>query len=190
MLVGPTDSAFSSAFTSTDFNDAENGSDAFIVSPHAAWASGLMGDSISQWISTNSSGANEGSTALYAINFNLSDPFSSATLDFHFAVDNVLGGVSNQGIFLNGFAISGDSAGGNFTTDQVITRSDIGGLLVPGLNTLYINATDLGGPSGLIFRATIETSSAAVPEPNSIVLLGAGLVGWLGLGRRKQAGKV
>jgi len=188
MLPGPSDSAFSTAFTSTDFANAKSGSAAFIISSHSFWVSGLAGDAVSQWISTNSSGYSEGGTALYAINFNLSDPIGSATLDFDFAVDNILGGGPNQGIFLNGFAISGDSTGGDFSYETAITRSDIGGLLVPGLNTLYINATDLGGPSGLIFRATIETSPAAIPEPNILTLLGVGLIGWLSLGKRYQAG--
>jgi hypothetical protein len=114
MLLGPADSAFSTAFTNTDFTNAKNGSDAFGISPHPAWGSGLAGDAISQWISTSSSGAGEGGTALYAIDFNLSDPFGSATLDFHFVVDNGLGGGPNQGIFLNGGAISGNSTGGAF----------------------------------------------------------------------------
>jgi hypothetical protein len=184
MLIGPQDSPFSSAFVTANFTNARNGSDAFIIAPHPAWGSGLSGDNISKWISTRSTGATQGDSALYAVSFNLSDPFGSATLNLHFVVDNVLGSVSNQGVFLNGVAISGNSSVGSFPTETIITRNDIGSLLFSGENTLYINATDLGGPSSLIFRATIETSLPTIPEPNIAVLLGVGIFSWLGLGCR------
>jgi len=176
MLVGPADSAFASAFTPANFTSARTGSDAFIISPHPAWITGLSGDAVAKWIGTSATAASEGSSALYAIDFVLSVPFSSATLDLHYSVDNQLGGGPNQGVFLNGTAISGSSTGGNFSSEFVLTRSDIGPLLTLGTNTLYINETDLGGPAGLLFRATISTteSTGAVPEPSSLLVFGCG----------------
>ncbi len=102
MLVGPADSAFPAAFTAADFTNARTGPDAFIIAPNGAWISGLAGDPSTKWIATNANGAGEGSTALYAINFVLSQAVSSATLDLHYAVDNVLGGGPDGGVFLNG----------------------------------------------------------------------------------------
>ena len=60
---------------------------------------------------------------------------------------------------------------------------------VSGLNTLYINMTDAGGPSGLLFSTTITTvagDEVALPEPGMIAIFGLGLVG-LGLARRRRA---
>ena len=77
-----------------------------------------------------------------------------ATIDFDFSVDNALGnsfGGPSQSLFLNGTALSGPTSGSGFSGASNIPRSDIAPLLVTGTNTLYINMTDVGGPSGLIF---------------------------------------
>jgi len=171
MLVGPVDSAFGSAFTAADFTSARTGAAAPIITPNSAWISSLAGDSTSKWISTNPTGAVEGSSALFAIDFTLPAGVTSATLSLNYAVDNQLGSAVNQGVFLNGTAISGSSVGGNFIQEFSLTRSDIGPLLVAGTNTLYLNMTDFGGPSGLLFRATITP----VPEPTGLLVGGLGL---------------
>ena len=182
MLVGPTNGPFTSAFTNADFNTAKNGSDAYIINRNGAWGSGLAGDSASKWIATNSGGASEGSSALYAISFVLSSLVTSATFDLHFMADDLLGTGVNQGVFINGTAISGSSIGGGYTTETTYTRSNIASLLVVGTNTLYLNVNDTGnGPSGLIFRATIETVPTNVAEPSMLALLSIGLIGF---GRR------
>ena len=49
---------------------------------------------------------------------------------------------------------------GSYNSEFNLSISGISSLLVSGTNTLYINATDGGGPSGLIFSATIETVAA------------------------------
>ena len=189
MLVGPADTWFASAFTPSDFADARSGPAAFIISPNGAWISDLPSDNTAQWISTSSSGASEGSTALYAIDFTLTDPAASATLDLKYSVDNVLGGGGagpTQGVYLNGMPISGSSIGGDFLSEYSITRSDIAPLLAVGTNTLYINATDVGGPAGLIFSATIETTP--IPEPVSLTILGSGLAGLCFFVRKRRRG--
>ncbi len=60
-----------------------------------------------------------------------------------------------------------------------------GGLLVTGVNTLYINLTDVGGPAGLIFSTTLNiegSTTVAVPEPGLIAVFALGLAG-IGFGR-------
>jgi hypothetical protein len=178
MLVGPANSSFASTFTSADFTAARIGADAFIIARNSAWIPTLSGDASSQWISTSASGASEGSTALYAISFTLTEAFSSAALDLHYASDNFLGGAPNQGVYINGTAISGNSSGGNFGSEFSLSRSDIAPLLTLGTNTLYINSTDVGGPSGLLFRATITTTgvATAAPEPSTMASAATGVL--------------
>ena len=131
---------FGAAFTPTDFTNARTGPDAHIINNHPAWIAGLADDPNSKWIGTNSGAASNGFTALYAIDFTLTQPVLSATLDLHYSVDNLLGGGPNHGISLNGTPVSGSSTGGSFGSEFSLFHSDIGPLLSVGTNTLYINA--------------------------------------------------
>jgi hypothetical protein len=182
MLTGPADTNFSTAFTPADFSAAGSGPAAFIISNHGAWMPSLPSDAQARWISTSANGVVEGGTALYAIDFTLATAASSATLDLRLAVDNALGGGPNQGVFINGTAISGNSSPAGFTSELTIQRSDIAPLLVAGANTLYINSSDQGGPGGLIFSATIET--VPITEPTGVIVLGIGLAATLVCARK------
>lgn len=202
MLIGPVDTYFGSAFTATDFANARSGPQAFIIGNHPAWlAPSSFSDPSARYISTNAlashptPGIGNGASALFAIDFTITDAsIASASISFDFAVDNLLGDNDalldiNEGLFLNGTALSGSTTGGGFDTTYNFTRTDIAPLLVTGLNTLYINMTDVGGPSGLIFSTTITTvagDEVAVSEPGMIAVFGLGLIG-LGLARRRQA---
>ncbi len=172
MLAGPADTNFSTAFTPADFAAADTGPAASIIANHPAWIATLPSDALARWISTSANGAGEGGTALFAIDFTLASAASSATLDLRLAVDNALGGGPNQGVFLNGTAVSGNSMPAGFSSESSVQRNDIAPLLVAGTNTLYINSTDQGGPGGLIFSATIET--VPIPEPAGLLLLAIG----------------
>lgn len=200
MLVGPLEAPFGSAFTGTDFANARAGTAASIVGNHSAWISSTTfnldpstPNDGAQWISTNASASHptfgNGASALFAIDFTITDAIiSSASIDFDFAVDNAIGnsfGGPNEGLFLNGVALSGSTSGSGFGSVLNISRSDIASLLITGTNTLYINMTDVGGPSGLIFSATIATegsTTVAVPEPGLIAIFALGIAG-IGFGR-------
>ena len=178
-LDGPGSSDFA-ALTPTDFANAQIGPHAFIISP-AYWIPTLPSDSLAQWIATSPGAATQCSdTGLFAIHFYVNGPISSLTIDLHYAVDNVLGSNVNEGVFLNGTALSGDTTGGSFSTEYDITRTDLAPLAVVGLNTIYIDAVNQGGPAGLIFSAAISgegissslaPAAAAVPEPATLVSL-------------------
>ena len=203
MLVGPLDTYFGdplvspgTPFAASDFTNARTGPQANIIPNHHAWVPpASFSDTSAQWISTNANASHplfgNGASALFAIDFTITDAIiGAASIDFNFSVDNGLGnafGGPNEGLYLNGTALSGSTSGGHFTFEDNIFRNDIAPLLVTGTNTLYINMTDVGGPSGLIFSATITTeagTSVAVPEPGMVALFGLGLIG-LGLARRK-----
>lgn len=201
MLIGPVDTYFGSAFTATDFANARSGPQAFIIGNHPAWLpASSFSDPSARYISTNAlashptPGIGDGASALFAIDFTITDAsIASASISFDFAVDNLLGDNDalldiNEGLFLNGTALSGSTTGGGFDTTYNFTRTDIAPLLVTGLNTLYINMTDVGGPSGLIFSTVITTvagDETPVPEPGMVALFGLGLIG-LGLARRRK----
>ena len=168
-LQGPQNQGFGSAFTVADFAAARAGAAAVIINKHSAWASPTKfalggGDASAQWISDNASGEVAGSTALYAIDFfNTFDTTTSATLDFYWAVDNYLGDSFNDGVFINGQALG--ITGGEFSEAYSSLNIDVSSLLVSGVNTLYINTRDVGGPSGLMFSASLDVQGTMTPVP-------------------------
>jgi hypothetical protein len=173
MLIGPSDSAFGAAFTSTEFIAASSGPNAFIIDNHPLWKEHLTSDPSAEWISTFATGASEGSTALYAIDFTIDSAcFSSSTLDFSFLVDNQLGDSNNEGLFVNEIPVANSKLLGtntaHFQVDQSFPTFDITSHVNTGLNTLYINAVDTGGPSGLQFNATINVEEIACPQPTPV----------------------
>jgi hypothetical protein len=179
-LLGPADGPFPNAFSSQNFTDARTGPDAFIIVPHPAWKAALDSDALANWTATSATGAGEGSTGLYAIDFVLDSAcFSSATMDIDFHVDNDLGDSNNEGIFVNEIPVVGTKllggSGSHFSTDQSFTNLDITGSVNNGINTLYINAVDLGGPGGLQFSATITIEQ--IPCPPDEVTVGGEILG-------------
>ena len=182
-LQGPLDTGFGSAFTATDFANAGTSSSATVINNHPAWitatafnanaaTAAVPAQRISNSPTGGASSGDNGSSGLYAIEFTITDAIiSAASINFDFAVDNILGTTSpsfgvNQRLFLNGVALSGITSGGGFNSVHTFTRTDIAPLLQTGVNTLYINLTDVGGPAGMIFSTTITTEgSTAVAVP-------------------------
>lgn len=196
-LQGPIDSAFPGAFTAADFAAARAGSAAQIINRNAAWITtgafaATGGNPAAQWISDNANGAGQGSTALYAIDF--VNPFAAvqaASMDFYWAVDNVLGDATNAGLFLNGLPIAVSGGGLGFAAG--VLGVNVSSLLVSGTNTLYLNAIDLGGPGGFLFSASIniteDTGGGGNPGGGSVPLpatLGLLLFGLAAVGARRR----
>jgi hypothetical protein len=186
MLVGPANTHFG-ALSASDFTAADNGSGASIINPHGAWISTTTfasqgGNADAQWISDNAGGASSGSSALYAINFlNPYASLSMATMDFYWSADNLLGGGvdGNAGLYINSMPVGG-VLGGGFTTTHSANSLDIQSFLNPGANTLYVNLSDVGGPGGVIFSASINLTdggNVSVPEPSTLAIFALGMIG-------------
>ena len=82
-LLGPPSGPFDHTFTSADFANAQNGSAAFIVNQNPRWISSLTADESAKWIGTNADvGCCSGNTALFAVSFEITTAFTSATWSF------------------------------------------------------------------------------------------------------------
>ncbi len=159
-VPGPPNSGIASAFTPADFLAARLGTSAAIVARNSAWTTGLVADAAARWVAPTAAGASEGSSALYAIEFLVGTAQPGlTTLDLDYAVDNVLGFGPNVGVYVNEVPMAG-STGGWYTSNYSLSH-DLTGLVQPGSNWLYFNATDQGGPSGLLFSATVSVESGA-----------------------------
>jgi hypothetical protein len=174
---------FSSPFTTANFNSAQTGANAAVLSSTPFYTTDpSLTTAGAQWIGTSAgagNGSTAGYTALFAISFNIADPFVSGALTLNYEVDNDLGDL-NQGVYLNGHALPGSTSGcfecfSSFDVLQTYSDADVTADLVQGTNWLYIDAVNLGAEEGLIFSANISTvnsrSVAAVPEPASLILL-------------------
>lgn len=174
---------FPSAFTTANFMAAQTGANAAVLSstPFYTTDPSLI-TAGAKWIGTSAgagNGSTPGYTALFAISFDITDPFVSGSLTLNYEVDNDLGG-ANPGIYLNGQALPNSTSAcvdcfNSFDGLQSYSDANVTADLVQGTNWLYIDAVNLGGEEGLIFSADISTvnsrSAAPVPEPASVILL-------------------
>ena len=174
-LLGPASTDFPSPLTPADFAAAQVGPLASIIVNHPAWIATLPADPAARWISDNPNGATvAGNTALYAISFFLPFAISSASINVNYAVDNNLG-LTQDGIYINGTGVVPPPTPGSFTSQLNYTNAGVGQMLHQGVNWLYFDAVNTGGPAGFIFSATINTVDA-VPEPASLTLFGGALI--------------
>ncbi|HEX4343748.1 MAG TPA: PEP-CTERM sorting domain-containing protein [Verrucomicrobiae bacterium] len=198
MLTGPIDGPLTDDLTtSAPFTASLSGPSAYVVTPNDAWVQGFgyvasdapdwdweayfngdYGDidpfafistSPAQWISSDPNGAQGGSfTALYSMNFTLPD-FSAASFNIQFAADQTLGTTADDGIYLNGIALTG-SGGGDYSDVITLNYDDVASLLHSGTNTLSLYNANYGGPSGVLFDANVDFTPAPIPEPTTVAL--------------------
>ena len=162
-LLGPASGDLNQPFTASDFQSAQKGPAAFIISPNALWIKSLQEDALATWVSSSSNGAISGNTALYAIPFTIKNPFTSASIAVHYASDDTPS--FQGGFFLNGTVFCQDSILLGFSQEHTL-NCDIGSLLHVGTNWLYFNITNNAGGTGLLFSATVTAINVTVPSIN------------------------
>jgi len=164
MLRGPETGSFPAPLTPADFSAARNGPHAFLAGFYLdTCVNSVIEDNQARFIDPVSNLTGEpDTTALFAIDFEVTDPaILYATLDIYMRVDDELGGGGNQGIFINGQPLSGDTTGGfcGGSDSMHIHRNDLAPMLQPGTNTLYFNVTRTTDKAGVIFYAEIRVDS-------------------------------
>jgi hypothetical protein len=137
----------------------------------------LGDDSLSAWIGPNGDQVLTGPTG----NYDYQTTFDLTGLDPTTAVLNGLWASDDHGtdILINGVS-TGFFNGGGFGSFDPFT---ITGGFVAGINTLDFLTNNITGPTSL--RTEITGSASPSPEPSSLWLLGAGLLG-LGSIRRRR----
>ncbi len=159
-LLGPASADFSSPFTPNDLANAQGGSSAYILAPNPAWINNLASDPAAKWIGAVSGSSSVGNTALYAVPFTISSGFNNATLTVKYAVDdNLEFAAGSGGVLLNGTAVCTNQIIADIGQEHILACKNVGPLLHVGTNWLYFDAVNLGGAAGLIFSATISTTS-------------------------------
>lgn len=165
-LAGPENEPFHTPFTPSDFDAARIGQAPQLT---IYFNDGACNGDIPQDLAA--AGVNTSvfvldipsSSALYAIDFEVTGPtIENASIDLYIRPNDTLGGGPNQGVYINGMPLSGDTTGGTCGAGSPlmnIYRTDIGSLLHVGTNTLYLNITHTGGDSGLLLSAEIRVDT-------------------------------
>ncbi len=166
-VVGPPNAPL----TAADFTASINGVPAVPVEPDPGWMPSLPTAPRAKWIASAPRPVNGGEVAsvLYSFTFyNTCNTTQMATIDFTYAVDDLLGSAANpEGLYLNGLvgAIPRSGSGtleppATFRQENVLSKLDISNLIKEGRNDLFIYQTDqsdlLPNASGIIFQAEIK----------------------------------
>ena len=136
----------------------------------STWVSPIALDPYAVWINATGNLA-QGPDALYSIDFDVTDSFTSASLNMTYAVDNVIGtGGTTDGVLLNGSPLPG-SYGGTHERESIQNWIEVGGLLHVGRNSLLIRVHNGGLETGITFHIIIATSGPP-SEPLQLSLSG------------------
>lgn len=165
-LAGPENEPFNTPFTPSDFETARIGQapQLTIYFDDGSCNGNILEDPAAGGVTTAVFALGiPSNSALYAIDFEVAGPtIENASIDLFIRPNDTLGGGPNQGVYINGIPLSGDTTGGSCVFDSPlmnIYRTDIGPLLHAGTNTLYLNVTHTGGDSGLLFTAEIRVDT-------------------------------
>ncbi|MCH7993011.1 MAG: hypothetical protein IIB57_01055, partial [Planctomycetes bacterium] len=165
-LAGPENEPFNTPFTLSDFESARMGqAPQLSIYFNDGSCNGIIPEDLAAAIVSTSVFVLDipNSSALYAIDFEVAGPtIENASIDLFIRPNDTLGGGPNQGVYINGMPLSGDTTGGTCGVGSPlmnIYRTDIGSLLHVGTNTLYLNITHTGGDSGLLFTAEIRVDT-------------------------------
>jgi hypothetical protein len=185
----------SSAASTTNNSVAEgiaNAGPTVNISSNPAWAAALPG---ANWISFASTG-NPSGPSFYTVPNGESVVFTQV---FDLTGGNVTGATlsvladDTTSVILNGVTLYSANLGGSYptcssvaigcliSTEGVFTFADLAPYLNPdGVNTLqFVVYQEAGSSYGLDYSGTITT-----PEPSSIMLLAAGMIGLLAISRK------
>ena len=132
----------------------------------------------SAWIGPNSDSTLSGPIG----NYDFRTTFSLAGLDPASAAIMGSWSTDNQGLDIR---VNGVSTGSTAADYGSFYNFSLTGGFVSGINTLDFIVHNAGGPTGLRVEMTGTADSTDVPEPASIAILGAGLVGLLVTGRKR-----
>jgi autotransporter-associated beta strand protein len=149
-----------------------------------SWASGVIHSTL----------ANANGTASYALGWSNNTTTSAVTVKVVLYGDATLDGsvnVYDLGQVLANYNQSGVWAAGDFNYDGTVNIYDLGKVLANynsslDLSGLAVDTSDYSGLDGEAIGALEAAGVNVVPEPDTLALLTAGVIGWLAYARRRR----